>query len=176
MGSFLFLASAEAGVNGFGLKFDIFESNIINLSIVIVLAFNFLRSFLTNVLTERRERIATAIKEAEDKLKKAATDLAEQQQKLAQAKVEADQIRSEGEKRAELAKQSILAKAEQDVETMKANAVRDVESEREKAIAELRQRVSALAVERAETQVRAQLDSSAQEKLIDRSLSLLGGA
>lgn len=176
MESLLFLASAEVGEKGFGLNFNILETNLINLSIILVLVFNFGKSFLGKVLSERKTKIETAIEEAETRQKEAAAALAEQQQKLAQAQVEAEKIRKEADRNAENVKQAILAKAASDVENMKANAVKDVESERERAIAELRQRVAVLAMQKVETQLRTQLDNTAQEKLIDRSISLLGGA
>jgi len=176
MESLLFLASTEVGEKGFGFNFNILETNLINLSIILVLVFNFGKSFLGKVLSERKAKIETAIQEAETRQKEAAAALADQQQKLAQAQVEAEKIRKEADRNAENVKQAILAKAASDVENMKANAVKDVESERDRAIAELRQRVAVLAMQKVETQLRTQLDNTAQAKLIDRSISLLGGA
>ena len=70
------LGEAEAH-GGFGLNFDILESNLINLAILIGLLFYFGRSFLGKVLGERREKIETAIKEAEQRQKEAAAALSD---------------------------------------------------------------------------------------------------
>ncbi len=179
MGTFWLLAT-EAGAHashggGVGLNFDILETNLINLAIIIGVLFYFGRQFLGKILSERRSRIETAIQEAEGRKKEAAAALADAQQKLAEAQAEAARIRSEAQERAKAAKEAILAQAAADVERLKADSARDLDSERERAIAELRQRVAAMAIEKVESQLSSMLDQSAQEKLVDRSIAMLGG-
>ncbi|MBW4575708.1 MAG: F0F1 ATP synthase subunit B [Aphanothece sp. CMT-3BRIN-NPC111] len=168
------LAEAE-GHSGFGFNFDILESNLINLAILIGLLFYFGRSFLGKVLGERREKIETAIKEAEQRQKEAAAALSDAQQKLTQAQAEAERIRSAAEESAKSAKETVLAKAAQDVERLKETAAQDLNSERDRAIAQLRQQVAAMAMQRVESQLSSHLDDSAQQQLIDRSIALVGG-
>ena len=175
MGTVLLLATEASAEGGFGLNFDILETNLINLSIVIGLLFYFGRGFLGNILTERRTAIEEAIKEAETRQKDAAAALAEQQQKLTQAQAEAERIRSAAEANAKAAKEAILASAAQEVERMKATAGQELEAERERAVAQLRARVAAMALERVESQLKTNLDDNAQNQLIDRSIALLGG-
>lgn len=177
MGTFLLLATAEAeAAHGFGLNANILETNLINLAIVIGVLFYFGRKFIGNILTERRAKIETAIKEAEQRQREAAAALADAQQKLMQAQTEAERIRKEAEKNAQAAKEAVMATAAQDVERLKATAAQDLNSEREKAIAELRQRVAAMAMEQVESRLKSQLDESAQQQLLDRSIALLGGS
>ncbi|NJL67017.1 MAG: F0F1 ATP synthase subunit B [Richelia sp. CSU_2_1] len=175
MGTVLLLATEASREGGFGLNFDILETNLINLSIVIGLLFYFGRGFLGNILTERRTAIEEAIKEAETRQKEAAAALAEQQQKLTQAQAEAERIRAAAEENAKKAKEAILAQAAQEVERMKATAGQELEAERERAVAQLRARVAAMALERVESQLKTSLDENAQHQLIDRSIALLGG-
>ncbi|MBE9183992.1 F0F1 ATP synthase subunit B [Microcoleus sp. LEGE 07076] len=175
MGTVLLLATEASAEGGFGLNFDILETNLINLSIVIGLLFYFGRGVLGNILTERRSAIEEAIKEAETRQKDAAAALAEQQQKLTQAQAEAERIRAAAQENAIAAKEVILAQAAQDVERMKATAGQELDAEREKAIAQLRARVASMALERVESQLKNSLDESAQNQLIDRSIALLGG-
>jgi F-type H+-transporting ATPase subunit b len=175
MGTVLLLATEASAEGGFGLNFDILETNLINLSIVIGLLFYFGRGFLGNILTERRSAIEEAIKEAETRQKDAAAALAEQQQKLTQAQAEAERIRAAAEENAKVAKEAILAQAAQEVERMKATAGQELEAERERAIAQLRARVAAMALEKVESQLKTSLDENAQHQLIDRSIALLGG-
>jgi len=185
MGTFFLLAElahsagsevAEAeGHGGFGLNFDILEANLINLLILIGVLFYFGRKVVGNILSERRSRIETAIKEAEQRQKEAAAALSEAQQKLTQAQAEAERIRKAAEESAQVAKETILAKSLQDVERLKETAAQDLNSEREKAIAELRQRVAAMAMQKVESQLKSHLDDSAQQQLIDRSIALIGG-
>jgi len=176
--SFSFLASAvaeESAEGGLGLNFDILETNLINLAIIIGVLFYFGRSFLGKTLSERRSKIEEAIREAEGKQKEAAAALADGQQKLAQAQAEAERIRASAEESAKSAKEAILAEAAKDVERMKTTAAQDLNTERERAIAELRQRVATLAMENVESQLKERLNENAQQKLIDRSIALMGG-
>ncbi|MGQ4650431.1 F0F1 ATP synthase subunit B [Lyngbya aestuarii] len=169
-------AAAEGGSEGgVGLNFDILETNLINLAIIIGVLFYFGRKILGKTLSERRSKIEEAIQDAEARQKEAGAALAQAQQKLAQAQVEAEKIRSLAEENAKKAKASILEASSNDVARMKQAAVQDLNSERERAINQLRQRVAALALEQAESQLRDHLDDSAQQKLIDRSIVLLGG-
>jgi F-type H+-transporting ATPase subunit b len=54
-------------------------------------------------------------------------------------------------------------------------AAASTDSEQDKAIAELRARVTALAIERAEAQLKDLLTASAQTELVDRSIAMVGG-
>ncbi|MCC3415326.1 MAG: F0F1 ATP synthase subunit B [Microcoleus sp. PH2017_29_MFU_D_A] len=175
MGTVLLLATEASTEGGFGLNFDILETNLINLSIVIGLLFYFGRGFLGNILGERRSAIEEAIKDAETRQKDAAAALAEQQQKLTQAQAEAERIRSAAEANAIVAKEAILAQAAQEVERMKATAGQELEAERERAIAQLRSTVVSLALAKVEGELKTRLDDNAQNHLIDRSIALLGG-
>ncbi len=174
MENFLWLAT-EAAEDGFGLNLDILETNLVNLVIIIAVLVYFGRKFLGNILSERRERIETAIREAEQRASQAAEDLSDGQQKLAQAQAEAERIRADADRRAQAAKEEILAQCERDLERMKSDARQELDTERDRAIAELRQRVSELALQRVESQLQERLDESAQRQLIDRSIATLGG-
>ncbi len=182
MSTFSFLATAAAEVaaegsseGGFGLHFDLLETNLINLSILIGVVFYFGRKFLGKTLSERRSVIEEAILDAQKRQKEAASALADAQQKLAQAQAEAERIRATAEENAQTARSAVLDAAAKDVERMKETAVQDLNSERERAIRDLRQRVAAMAMERVESQLLGHLDDSAQQQLIDRSIALLGG-
>jgi F-type H+-transporting ATPase subunit b len=172
--NFLWLAT-EAAEDGFGLNLDILETNLVNLVIIIAVLVYFGRKFLGNILSERRERIETAIREAEQRASQAAEALSDGQQKLAQAQAEAERIRADADKRAQAAKEEILAQCERDLERMKSDARQELDTERDRAIAELRQRVTELALQRVESQLQERLDESAQRQLIDRSIATLGG-
>ncbi len=166
--------AAEGG--GFGLDFNLLDTNLINLVIIIGVLIYFGRGFLGKTLSERRNGIASAITEAETRKKEAASVLAKQQQNLAQAQAEATRIRSEAEVSATAARDAILAQAEQDVERMKAAADQDVASQQQRIVNELRQRVAALAMQQVEARLRSDLGETAQQTLIDRGIATLGGS
>lgn len=175
MGNLVLLATEAGAESGFGLNFNIFETNIINLAIVIGLLVYYGRGFLSKILSERRAQIEQEIQEAEQRLKDAEAALAKQQENLAQAQVEAEQIKASAVERAKVIKEQIAAKAVEDVERMKATASRDLETERDRAIAQLRALAISQALKEAESQIKQRLDENSQQQLVDRSLTLLGG-
>ncbi|QYO64887.1 hypothetical protein [Leptolyngbya sp. 7M] len=97
MGTLILLTAEAAHEGGFGLNFNILETNIINLAIVIGVLVYFGRNILGKILADRRSQIEQAIQEAEGRVKEAAAALAEQQRKLAQAQTEAQRIKANAE-------------------------------------------------------------------------------
>ncbi len=175
MGTF-FLLAGEAEHSGFGLNSDILDTNLINLVIIIGVLFYFGKKSLGKTLSDRQAQIQAAIKEAEQRKEQAASALAEQQQKLAQAQSEATRIRAEAEERADAVRATIMAQSEEDIQRMKAAAAQDLTTQQDRVLNELRQRVAALATQKAEEQLRAQMNPDAQRHLIDRSIASIGGA
>ncbi|WP_427160533.1 F0F1 ATP synthase subunit B [Aliinostoc sp. HNIBRCY26] len=185
MGNFLLLAAEAHAVHselaegaaegGFGLNLDILETNVINLAILIGILFYFGRKVLSNILTERKSNIATAIQDAEKRLKDAQAALSQAQEQLTQAQAEAERIRKAAEENAQATKEALLAKAAQDVERLKQSAAADLNTERERALTELRQRVAALALEKVESQLRSGIADNVQQAIIDRSIAQVGG-
>jgi F-type H+-transporting ATPase subunit b len=177
MGTLLLFATEASGVEegGFGFNFDLLDTNLINLVIIIGVLIVFGRKFLGETLSSRREQIQTAIQEAEQRKKKAAAQLAEQQQKLAQAQADAKSLVDEAHQRAEAAKQAILAQADKDIERLKADAQRDLSSQQDRIAAELRRYISEKALQSAESLCKSELDESSQQRLIDRSIAMMGG-
>jgi F-type H+-transporting ATPase subunit b len=172
MGNFLFLATAGKG--GVGLNLDLIETNLFNLTLVVGFVIVFGRKVLTEILTERRAFIETAIKDIEDRQKQAISALEVAKQNLAQAKAEAETIRKTAVTSAASAKAEIEAKTAADIARMQQLAAADTSTEQDKAIAELRARITALAIAQAEAQFKNLLTASAQSTLIDRSIAMVG--
>ena len=160
---------------GFGLNFDILETNLINIAIIVGVLVYFGRGIVAKTLGDRREAIESAIRDAEKRKQESAAKLADQQQKLAQAQTEATRIRAAAEESAKAARASILAQSEQDIERLKASAAQDLNSQQERIIGELRQRVAQMALEQVESRLRSNLSPDAQQQLIDRSIAQMGG-
>jgi F-type H+-transporting ATPase subunit b len=171
----LYYLATEETAGGFGISSDILGSNIINLALVIVLLVVYGGKFVGNLLTERRNRIAEEIQEAENKAATAAKALAEGKETLNQAKAKAKQIQSDAESSAEKLRAEILAQGQKDIERMRATAVQELDSERAKVVASLKKTIAVLALEKAEQQLRGSLNDNIQEKLISRAVEQLGG-
>lgn len=168
-------ATVEASEEG-GFVATILEANLINLLIVIGVVVYFGRGFLGKILSERRSSIESALKDAEERRQKAAAALADEQQKLAQAQQEAARIRSAAEERSVAVKASLLADAEVEVQRMREGLSQDLNAERERAIADLRQRVSSLALQKAESELPSRMTDELQTNMINRSIAMIGGA
>ena len=95
------LPSLFASHGGFGLNLNVFETNIVNLAIVIFGLYKFLPNFLGGILERRRAIILADLKDAEDRLATATSALAQAQTDLADAQLKAEQIRADGKARAE---------------------------------------------------------------------------
>jgi F-type H+-transporting ATPase subunit b len=173
----LFLAAeAHAEVEGgFGLNTDILNTNLINLALLVGILFYYGKPLLTNILNERRSKIIEQIQAAEQKQKEAEVILAQEQKKLEQAQATAAKIRQDAEVNAQKARETILAQGEKEVARLKETAVKDLSSEQDKAIAQLRERVVALALEKARSRLGDMLNDESQRKLIDSSIAKLGG-
>jgi F-type H+-transporting ATPase subunit b len=149
------MAEGEGG--GFGLNLDLFEANVINLAIVIGILVYFGKGFLTNTLGKRSEGIEKALSEAKVKQAETAKLLAAEQAKLKNAQAEAAGIVAKASGDAARAKASILGNEE-------ARIMRD-----------LRLRIAELAMAQAESQLPGRLNDDSQQRLIDRSISSVGG-
>ena len=167
-----YLATSEGG---FGFNFEILETNLINLAILVGVLVYYGSKLISNILTERRSRIEEEIKDAENRAAEAATALAEAQKSLSEAQARAEKIRAEAQVTAQKAKEEILAQGAKEIEKIKAAAVKELDSEQAKVMAELKQRIAVLTIERVESQLKERLDSSAQTRLIERSIAQLGG-
>ncbi len=176
MGTLILLTAAAAEETGFGLNFNILDTNLINLAIVLGVVVYLARNFLGKTLSERRSQIEIAIKNAEKRKQEASAALANQQQKLAQAKTEAARIKTEAEASAKAASAEIMAQSVQDIERLKASAAQDLNSQQERVMTELRQRVAALAMEKVEARLNSGLSDDTQKQLVDRSIAMMGGA
>ena len=175
VGNLLYLAHSEVE-GGFGLNLDILETNLVNLLILVGVLYFYGSKIVGDILSERREKIAKQLAEVEERKQQAVATLAQEEKKLAEAKQTAAKIVEDAKANADKAKATILAEGEKEVARLKATAAADLSSEEARAIAELKQRVTLLALEKVESQLPGMLDDSAQTKLIDRSIAQLGGA
>jgi F-type H+-transporting ATPase subunit b len=160
--------------SGFGLNFDLLETNLINLAIIWGVLFYFGSKFLGNTLSERRGTIEDAILDAERRQQEAKQALETQNKNLVQAQSKAKEIIDSAKHNATKVSEEILAQAQVDVEKMKVAAAQDVTFQQEKVIRELRQRVAQLSLEQAEAELPARLTPELQTNLIDKSIALLG--
>ena len=80
---------------GFGLNFNLFETNILNWAVVVFGLYKFLPGFLGKMLQKRREGILLELKDAEDRLLNATQALEKAKKDLSSAEEKASQIKAD---------------------------------------------------------------------------------
>lgn len=86
--------------HGFGINTDIFETNILNLAVVIGVVVTFVGGNLTAILDERKNTIVNNLQEATQRALEAEEKLNQARTQLETAKAKAEEIRKEGVSRA----------------------------------------------------------------------------
>ena len=163
-----------ASHGGFGLNFDLFETNIINLAIVIAGLVWFLRGFLGGILERRRTAILADLREAEERLATATAALAEAQKGVAESQKRAEQIRVDGQARADAIRLDSERRTIDEIARMKQAATSDLANEASRVSEQLRRETALKAIEKALASLPGKLDETAQARLIDQSIQSLG--
>jgi len=163
-----------ASHGSFGLNFDLFETNIINLAIVIAGLIWFLRGFLGGMLERRRAAILADLQDAESRLAQASAALAEAQKGLTEAQQKAEQIRVDGKARADAIRLESEKRTVEEVARLVQGAAADLESEASRVTAALRRETARRAIAQALATLPGKLDDAAQARLIDQSIQSLG--
>jgi len=83
-------------VEGFGINTNILETNVINLSVVVVILFNLGKDVLQSLLTERKRKIVAALENVEVRFQEAQAKLAVAREKLTIARTKALEIQAQG--------------------------------------------------------------------------------
>ncbi|MEB3172268.1 MAG: F0F1 ATP synthase subunit B [Cyanobacteriota bacterium] len=170
------LPALFASHGGFGLNLNLFETNILNLAIVIAGLWKFLPGFLGSILERRRQAILSDLSDAEERLASATAGLATAQQELAAAQQRAEQIRADGKSRADALRVEIEKRTIDEMARLKQGAIADMNAEASRVSAVLRREAAKRAIERALGNLSGKLDADAQARLIDQSIQSLGNA
>jgi F-type H+-transporting ATPase subunit b len=172
----LLLHSLASHGGGFGLNLNPFETNIINLAIVIAGLIYFLRGFLGGILERRRSAILIDLKDAEERLASATSAVAKAQQELTEAQARAERIRTDGQSRAQAIRFESEKRTVEEMARLKQDSASDLQSEASRVSDQLRREAARLAIEKALASLPGRLDAAAQARLIDQSIQSLGNA
>jgi len=156
---------------GFGLNFNLFETNILNWAVVVFGLYKFLPGFLGKMLQKRREGILLELKDAEDRLLKATQALERAKKDLSSAEEKASQIKADSLKRSESIRMESEKKAIEEMARIKQSAISDESSETSRAISQLRKEAVELAIKKALDSLPNRLDKTTQENLVTQSIN-----
>ncbi|MGB1196882.1 MAG: F0F1 ATP synthase subunit B [Synechococcus sp.] len=165
-----------ASEGGFGLNLNLFETNLINLVIVIGVLYWFLKGFLGGILERRRQAILKDLEDSEGRLRQATTDLARAQEDLAAAQQKAEKIRSDGKARAEAIRKDGEMRTINAMAAVKQDALADLNAEGARLTEQLRREAALAAIDKVMTELPGRLDQAGQSRLIDASISNLEDA
>jgi F-type H+-transporting ATPase subunit b len=159
---------------GFGINTNLFETNIINLSVVIGVLVYFGGDILKSLLANRREMILKSITDAEERYADAIAKLNDAKEQLNVANTKAEEIRAQGLVTASKGTANLLARAEEDIKRLEEAKQATIRFEEEKAVNQVCERVSRLALEQAVTKVKKRMDANLQQRVVDLNIALLG--
>jgi len=159
---------------GFGLNLNIFETNIINLAVVVFGLYKFLPGFLGKILERRRTSILSDLKEAEERLAQAKDSFSKAKDELASAKEKADKIRNDCKARAEAIRLDSEKRTVEEMARIKQGAASDLNAEAARVTSQLRKEAAELAIEKALAILPEKLDSNTQDKFLKQSIKNIG--
>ena len=161
---------------GFGINLNLFETNLINLVIVIGVLGWFLKGFLGGILERRRQAILHDLDDAETRLKKATADLAKAQADLAAAQQKAETILADGKARAEAIRLDGEKRTISAMAALKQDALSELTAEGARLSEQLRREAARAAIDKVMAELPGRLDANGQARLIDASIANLEDA
>jgi len=159
---------------GFGLNLNLFETNIINLAVVIFGLYKFLPGFIGKILEKRRSTILSDLNDAEERLTQAKNSLSKAKEELASAKQKAEKIRNDCKARAEAIRLESEKRTVEEMARIKQGAASDLNAEAARVTSQLRKEAAELAIEKALAMLPKKLDSNAQDYFLKQSIKNIG--
>jgi F-type H+-transporting ATPase subunit b len=158
---------------GFGINTDVFDTNIINLSVVLVVVVYLGNDIFTALLETRSTRITQSLKLAEEKYQQAQAELKNAQDQLAESVTKAEEIRSLGQTTVLQASKALEQQAEAELQRLGEATNSSVRLALQRAMAQVQQQLVVGACEKALEKVMLQLDGNqAQKKMTQHQIHL----
>ena len=166
----MFLFPAE----GFGLNFDVIETNILNLTVVIGVVIYLGGDVLKSLLLDRKQKILGTLQNANERFLEAEQKRQEAKQKVQRAQQKAFEIREQGRKTALDSQSNLIERTADEILRLEEGKQAALRFEEEKALLQLRQHVVRLSLEKAFFQLQTKIDLNLQRRLIDSNINALG--
>jgi len=168
------MTSLIFATEGFGLNLNIFETNILNLAVVVFGLYKFLPGFLGKILEKRRTSILSDLKESEERLAQAQDSLSQAKDELASAKQKAEKIRNDCKARAEAIRLESEKRTVEEMARIKQGAASDLNAEAARVTSQLRKEAAELAIKKALEMLPKKLDSNTQDNFLKQSIKNIG--
>tara|TARA_Y100001968_G_scaffold201510_1_gene185068 strand:+ start:42597 stop:43112 length:516 start_codon:yes stop_codon:yes gene_type:complete len=159
---------------GFGLNLNLFETNILNLAVVVFGLYKFLPNFLGGMLERRREGILSDLKDAELRLSEASKALSDAKKDLSNAEQKAAKIRSDCKTRAEAIRLESEKRTVEEMARIKQGAASDLDAEAARVSTQLRREAAQMAIEKALAVLPTKLNKKTQDEFLKKSIQNMG--
>lgn len=160
---------------GIGLNFDIFESGVINIAILIAILVVVGKDFLGSQLEERQEIIIRGVQDAEEKFNEASARLAEAQKQLMQSQVIIGEIKKDTLSTKRTLLKSDALQASQDLGVRFGRALATLNYREQQVFSEIKEQLITLALKNVLNNIKDDLNPKKQSELISTSIDKLGG-
>lgn len=155
------------------INFDLLETNVINIFILIIILIYLGRQFLGSILINRQNRVIASIRESEERLEKSTIRLNEAKNQLNSAQIIINQIKEEAKNTAAKVKESILKQGKTDIERLLLNTKNYIYNTELQIQKQIKQQIAALALQKVQSKLKDELDNNIQQKIIDQSIAML---
>jgi F-type H+-transporting ATPase subunit b len=156
------------------LNTDIFETNVINITILLGGIVYLGSGALSTSLSERQQKILGAIQESEERLQQGVTSLSESKKQLEQAQLVIDSIKKDAETTARQVKSNILTEGKVEIERLTATAKSQIGTVEARVRKQISDYVVTLALKRVTLQLEGKLTPGLQQQILDKNISKLG--
>ena len=156
---------------GFGFNADLFETNILNLAVVLGIVVTFVGDALTTLLDQRRKIILATIQEADQKAAKVQQQLEEARKSVEISRLRAQEIAAQTSKIIEQEEISIQKQLEEDLRRLQETRDQRMHLERQRIVQATAQKVANIALSIVETNLRATFSSQGTGRLKQKELN-----
>lgn len=160
---------------GVGFNNNFLEANVINIALLLYGLIYVLKQFLGAILSDRQDKVLLSIQEAEERLEQANIRLDESEKQLAQTQIIIAEIIKEAEITAKKVHKSILDQGKVDIDRLTTVSKLSIETAENQIRQQIQQQIIALAISRVKIQLKDQINSLMQSKIINNSIAKLGG-
>nr|YP_010388324.1 AtpF [Cynanchum rostellatum]YP_010834569.1 AtpF [Cynanchum otophyllum]UEN66695.1 AtpF [Cynanchum bungei]UPP55699.1 AtpF [Cynanchum rostellatum]WFQ81936.1 AtpF [Cynanchum otophyllum]WME17201.1 ATP synthase CF0 subunit I [Cynanchum otophyllum] len=158
----------------FGFNTDIFSTNLINLSVVLVVLIFFGKGVLSDLLDNRKQRILNTIRNSEELRGGAIEQLEKARARLRKVEMEADRFRVNGYSEIEREKLNLINSTSKTLEQLENYKNETIQFEQQRAINQVRQRVFQQALRGALGTLNSCLNNELHLRTISANIGMLG--
>jgi len=157
------------------LNSNFLEANVINILLLLSGLIYVLKNFLGSILVDRQNKVLFAISESEERLQQANLRLSEAEKQLAQTQIIIEEIINEAECTAKKVRESILEQGKLDIEKLTNSSKESVKFAESQVRLQIQHQITALAIKKVTVDLKSQMNSVMQSKLIDQGIIQLEG-